>query len=101
MPTMCGDPPVISNGDRIWTAGDQADVGTTITYTCDSSFELEGGSVIACTENGQWTTAPYCIATATLSSTEIYIVEGAGAAAIIVILIMALVFVLCYICRIR
>lgn len=41
------------------------------------------------------------VATAALSSTEIYIVEGAGAAAIIVVLLMTLVFVLCYICRIR
>lgn len=56
----CGDPPTINNGDRIWIAGDQANVGTMVTYECDSGFEIEGGSEIACTDSGQWTTPPSC-----------------------------------------
>jgi hypothetical protein len=99
--TVCSDPPTISNGARTWTAGEPAQVGTTVDYTCDSGYELDGATVITCDINGNWTSPPTCSGSAVLSSTEIYIVEGAGAAILFLILSVALCLVSCLVCRIK
>jgi hypothetical protein len=76
-------------------------VGTTADYACDSGHELDGTAVVTCDVNGNWTSPPTCSASAVLSSTEIYIVEGAGAAFLVLILSVALCIVSCLVCRIK
>lgn len=59
----CGVPPVISNGNRMWTVNRSADVGTTVAYSCAAGYDREGASEIACTASGQWTEPPKCTGT--------------------------------------
>ncbi|CAH1248696.1 CSMD1 [Branchiostoma lanceolatum] len=53
----CGDPGVVRNGQRILTGTFQGD---TVTFTCDSGFNLVGNETYTCSEVGWLGVPPYC-----------------------------------------
>ncbi len=53
----CGNPPVIPNGMRQFSA---TTFGETVTYTCAVSFVLSGSSTLTCVASGSWGTPPIC-----------------------------------------
>ena len=52
----CGNPPVISNGIRQFSA---TTFGETATYMCNGIFVLSGSST-TCMSSGLWSTPPIC-----------------------------------------
>ncbi|XP_064386146.1 uncharacterized protein LOC135334769 isoform X3 [Halichondria panicea] len=53
----CGNPPVISNGVRQFSA---TTFEETATYMCAGSFTLSGDSTLTCMASGLWGTPPIC-----------------------------------------
>ena len=55
----CGTPPTITNGAP--GTPDMTTLGVTVTYSCDSGYEISTGlSTIACLNTGMWDTPPTC-----------------------------------------
>ena len=56
----CGDPGPIQNGRRL--GGGLFTCDTTVTYTCDNCYEIQGSPALTCQPSGQWNVAtPTCI----------------------------------------
>uniref|UniRef100_A0A4W3I336 Sushi, von Willebrand factor type A, EGF and pentraxin domain containing 1 n=1 Tax=Callorhinchus milii TaxID=7868 RepID=A0A4W3I336_CALMI len=57
-PVMCPTPHEINNG-RYYLNG--SDLLSTVTYTCNDGYQLQGSSVLVCDVDGEWNdTAPAC-----------------------------------------
>ncbi|XP_006892181.1 PREDICTED: complement factor H-related protein 5 [Elephantulus edwardii] len=57
---QCGPPPSISNGDITSFPLLRYPAGSTVTYLCQSLYELQGSANVIC-NNGQWSEPPRCI----------------------------------------
>ena len=59
----CGPAPTIANAQiasPVAFRQGNSMVGSTVTYQCDPSYNLQGNSIITCQSNGEWTTLPIC-----------------------------------------
>ena len=55
----CGDPGIPVNGH---TTGNNFTYGSTVTFTCDIGYELQGNKTALCQADGQWNaTTPTCV----------------------------------------
>ena len=58
-PLGCGDPGTPRNGIKI---GNSYNVGSVVSYECNSGYELVGSSTIICSFDGFWTgSVPSCV----------------------------------------
>ena len=66
-PVFCGNPGTPQNAQQTIVfnprrTGDAFTVGTTVTYTCASGYEIRGSSTLVCMANGEWNaTVPMCL----------------------------------------
>ena len=54
----CGSPPSITNGSP--GTPTSTTVGGTVTYSCDSGYNLSGSPAVSCLASGSWSTRPIC-----------------------------------------
>ncbi len=47
----CGPPPYLANGTRMWT---NTNVNSTVEYTCNSDYNLDGDMQLTCNSTGHW-----------------------------------------------
>ena len=54
----CGYPPSISNGFR--GTPTRTTFGGTVTYSCNTGYQLSGSATVTCQASGSWSTRPSC-----------------------------------------
>ena len=53
------------------------DVGTEVTFTCDTGFTIFGSSVVTCMANGRWSSpTPFCFRTSCTIAVEVTIIHS-------------------------
>ena len=57
----CGYPPSISNGFR--GTPTHTTYGGTVTYSCDTGYQMSGSATVTCQASGSWSTRPSCTGT--------------------------------------
>ncbi|ETE70609.1 Coagulation factor XIII B chain [Ophiophagus hannah] len=65
----CGPPPSIENGVVMSSLTENYEDGSTIQYSCNEYYVLQGSITVFCSRS-QWTTPPVCIEPCTLSQEE-------------------------------
>ena len=55
----CGNPPTIQNGFSNPNRG-PLNCGSSVDYSCNSGYNLQGNTRVFCDQNGQWGSTPSC-----------------------------------------
>ena len=90
----CNEPPAIEHGTYLIETGHQAEypVNTSVTYTCDENYNIDGESKAYCMYSGNWDSIPVCVLKSTGKLEVIITATTLGTFLFIVIVVVALVF---------